>query len=61
MSLDRCTTCGHVADTDEDFSFYDFDYTTENGYGGHCFMCRDDIYAVLCSNGIISNQPRIGK
>ncbi len=47
MSMDRCTTCGHVADTDEDCNFYDFDYTTPKGYGGHCESCREAIYNAM--------------
>lgn len=46
MSLDRCTKCGDVVDTDNHPEFYDFAYKV-NDMGGHCENCRDDIYESL--------------
>lgn len=45
MSLDRCMRCGDIVDTDIDCQFYDFSYTNNDGYGGHCEDCRDTIYS----------------
>ena len=52
MSMDRCTQCSHIVDTDFDTEFYDFAYLTENnmgrnGYGGHCESCREAIYNAM--------------
>ena len=44
MSMDRCTHCGEIVDTDDFPEFYDFTYRTPKGYGGHCEGCRNDIY-----------------
>ena len=47
MSIDTCTTCGDLVDTDDFPEFYDFSYTIKKGYGGHCESCRDDIYDAM--------------
>lgn len=59
MSMDRCTKCGDVVDTDSDCNFYDFDYTTVEGYGGHCCSCRDEIYKVLDDSKKEAHERRI--
>lgn len=43
MSMDRCTTCENITDTDFDCEFYDFSYLV-NDMGGHCASCRDNLY-----------------
>lgn len=59
MSMDRCTKCSDIVDTDFDCSFYDFDYTTPKGYGGHCEPCRDDIYEAMTEAQQTEHEKRI--
>lgn len=53
MSIDTCTDCSKMVDTDLDDEFYDFKYATENNSGGHCTRCRDKLFDALTDN----NKP----
>jgi hypothetical protein len=59
MSMDKCTDCGAIVDTDDDCNFYDFDYTTKKKYGGHCESCRDDIYDQMTEAQQAEHEKRI--
>lgn len=47
MSMATCRVCASFVDTDEEPEFFDFTYTTANGYGGHCESCRNEIYDAM--------------
>lgn len=57
MSMDRCTKCADLVDTDFDCEFYDFSYLV-NDMGGHCEQCREDIYENLTEFEQIEHEKR---
>lgn len=59
MSMDRCTDCSQVVDTDSDVNFYDFDYVTAKGYGGHCESCRDSLLGNMNNAQQDAHEKRI--
>lgn len=59
MSMDRCTACSELADTDNDDCFYDFSYTTPTGYGGHCENCRDEILEDMTEQQQADHEKRV--
>lgn len=58
MSMDRCSQCGEIVDTDFDCSFYDFTYKI-NGMGGHCENCRDGFMEKMTDAEQAEHERRI--
>ena len=59
MSMASCIHCGHFVDTDNEPEFYDFNYKTISGYGGHCENCRDEIYEAMTEAEQAAHEKKI--
>lgn len=46
MSIDHCTKCSDMVDTDRDCDFYEF--TDKDCPGGYCERCRAEIAGIDC-------------
>jgi hypothetical protein len=59
MSMDRCTKCGDIVDTDFDCSFYDFTYTLPKEIGGHCVNCREAMMETMTDAQQAEHEKRV--